>query len=308
MSLAVRDKYVWQQFMDEKHTGRANMISGLPHFVYPGTSATHLAFIRDRHKKCYATVDAAYADTVSGRGDAIVVMGGAHTLTTALAVAKNDVSFWGPESWMGQKVQKPSAIITPLAASDGFTVTGTDVMFNGVTIVPITQKIGITASVAALRLKVVNCHLDMNVAVAHTSTKGIVATGAAVDWYINGNTFYSLGAHGPFVTVTGLLNYNVSDNDFIVLTGGTMANAILVGAAAQGKIQSNNFFGGTLTAAIDGTGATVAGSCRIFRNLFGVLCTVPIDNFSATNLTDLALNYVATVGGGTGGTLVAANT
>jgi hypothetical protein len=308
MSMTVRQKTVWQSFEDDKYAARANRISGMPFYVVPGASATHFAFIKDRHRRVYTTIDAAYADVVSGRGDAIVVLEGAHTLTTALAVAKNNVSFWGPEAWDDAPVQKPSAIITPLAASDGFTVTGTDVAFRGVTIVPITQKVGITGSAAALRLKVVGCHFDMNVAVAHVNTKGIIATGAAVDWFIKGNTFYSLGAHGPFITVTGLLNYAIKDNDFIVLTGGVMANAILVGAAAQGLISYNNFFGGTLTAAIDGTGATVAASCRIFRNLFGVLCTVPIDNFSATNLTDMALNYLATVGAGSGGTLIQNNT
>lgn len=308
MSYLDKYKFLREQAKLDKFAGRQNSVFGHVFHVLPGSSATHLDYASSVRRNIFATVDLAYAQMVSGRGDAMVIWPGAHTLTTALAVAKNNVSFWGPEEWQGIDCQKPSAIITPLAASDGFTVTGTDVGFRGLTLVPITQKIGITASAAALRLKVVRCHIDMNVAVAHTSTKGIVATGAAVDWFIKGNTFYSLGAHGPFIDVTGLLNYRVEDNDFIVLTGGTMAVGILVGAAAQGKIQRNNFFGGTLTAAISGTGATVAASCRIFDNRFGVLCTVPIDNFSATNLTDLALNYVATIGGGTGGTLVAANT
>lgn len=308
MSVLDRYKYLREQAKLDKFAGIQNGIFGHVFHVLPGTSATHLNYSQSIRRNIYTDVDAAYAQTVSGRGDAIVVWSGAHTLLSALAVSNNHVSFWGPEAWMGHDTQKPSAIITSKAASDGFTVTGTDVSFRGVTIVPVTQKVGITFSAAALRLKVTKCHFDMNVAAAHTSTKGIIATGAAVDAFIKNNTFYSLGAHGPFITVTGLLNYAVKENDFIVLTGGTMANAILVGAAAQGLIANNHFFGGTLTAAIDGTGATVAGSCRIFRNLFGVLCTVSVDNFSATDLTDLALNYKATVGGGTGGTLVSVNT
>lgn len=308
MSLTVREKTQWQQMQDDKSAGMANRIGGYPLYVVPGASATHFAFMKSMHKRVYTTVDLAYADVVSDRGDAIVCMAGAHTLTAGQAIAKNNVSFWGPEAWAGNKTQRPTASIVAPASTDAFTITGTDVGFHGVTIIPITQKVGITASVAALRLKVTGCYFDMNVAVAHTSTKGIVATGAAVDWYIAGNTFYSLGAHGPFIDVTGLLNYAVKENDFIVLTGGVMAVGVLVGAAAQGLIAKNNFFGGTLTAAISGTGATVAASCRIFDNRFGVLCTVPIDNFSATNLTDLCNNYVATIGAGTGGTLVSVNT
>lgn len=308
MSVLDKFKFMREQAKYDKLAARNNQVFGKVFHVVPGALATYGNWARLIRGAVYNDVNAAYADTESGRGDAIVVWPGAHTLTANVAVAKNSVSFWGPEAWLGIECQKPAAIITPLAATDGFTVTGTDVAFRGITLVPITQKVGITGSAAALRMRVIGCHLDMNVAVAHTSTKGITATGAAVDWFIKHNTFYSLGAHGPFIDVTGLLNYKVTENDFIVLTGGTMAVGILVGAAAQGLISKNNFFGGTQTAAISGTGATVAASCRIFENRFGVLCTVPIDNFSATNLTDLALNYVATIGGGTGGTLVTVNT
>lgn len=308
MSVLDRYKYLREQAKLDKFAGRQNGVFGHIFHVLPGTSATHLNYAQSIRRNIYTDVDAAYEQMVSGRGDACVVWSGAHTLLSALAVAKNSVSFWGPEEWMGVEGQKSSAIITAKAASDAFTVTGTDVAFRGVTIVPVTQKVAITFSAAALRLKVQQCHFDMNVAVAHTSTKGIIATGAAVDAFIKNNTFYSLGAHGPFITVTGLINYAVKENDFIVLTGGTMANAILVGAAAQGLIQKNNFFGGTLTAAIDGTGATVAGACRLFDNNFGVLCTVPIDNFSATNLTDLKDNRIASVGAGAGGALITLNT
>lgn len=311
----IRDTYLYNRSRNGKWDGREQMTQGKTFFVAPTTAyatawtvALAQQWARENNPFVFDTVNLAYAACVDGRGDNIVCLPGTHTTTANVAIAKAGVTVWGPEAWAGIKTQRPSANIVPLAATDGFTVTAPDVAFRGVTITPITQKVGITYSALALRLQVTGCHLDMNVAVAHTSTKGIIATGAAVDTYIAGNTFYSLGAHGPFLTVTGLLNYHVFDNDFIVLTGGTMANAVLVGAAAQGLIEKNKFFGGTITAAIDGTGATGAGACRIFENRFGVLCTVPIDNFSATNLTDLALNYVATIGAGTGGTLVSLNT
>lgn len=312
--LYVRDKYLFNRSLNGKWAGLENSIPGRVHYVVPTTAynayytvAMAGSWARQHNQYVYDTVNLAYADCVDGRGDAIVLLPGTHTLTANLAVAKSGISFFGAEAWAGIHPQKPSSIVVPLAASDGFTVTGTDVAFHGLTIVPITQKVGITGSVAANRLRVMNCFINMNVAVAHTSTKGITATGAASDWIISNNTFHSLGAHGPFIDVTALLNYAVKENDFIVLTGGTMAVGVLVGAAAQGLIQKNNFFGGTLTAAISGTGATVASSCRIFDNNFGVLCTKPIANFSATNLTDLKDNRLATVGAGTGGSLITAN-
>ena len=105
-----------------------------------------------------------------------------------------------------------------------------------------------------------------------------------------------------------MLFRSVQNNDFAVLLGASMAVGALVGAAADGEFNANRFYGGTFTAGISGTGATVAAGCRIYDNRFGVLCTVPIDNFSATNLTDLCNNYIATIGAGTGGTLISANT
>jgi hypothetical protein len=309
MSLySVPEVYLRRNAKWGKFGGPGMFAAGVPRFVVPGVNASAFAFVTDTAKYVYTDVNAAYADCVDGQGDVIIPLPGAHTLTANLAWSKANVGLIGWEQWLGLPVQKPSAIITPLAATDGFTVTAADATFRGVTIVPITAKIGISFSALALRLTVTNCHFDMNVAVANVATKGLMPSGAAVDTRIEGNYFYSLGAHGPFATVTGLINYTIRNNDFVVLTGGTMASGILVGAAAQGLIHSNRFYGGTQTAAIDGTGATVAASCRIFENRFGVLCTVPIDNFSATNLTDLALNYVATVGGGTGGTLVSVNT
>ena len=282
--MSVLDKYHFmrEQAKYDKLAARNHQIFGKIFHVVPSSAATFGDWARLIKRSVYNDINAAYADTISGRGDVIVVWPGAHTLTANLAVANNNVSFVGAEHWVGHDTQRPSSVVTPLAATDGFTVTGTDASFRGLTIVPITAKVGITGSSAALRLKVTDCHFDMNVAVANVATKGIIATGAAVDWYIRRNTFYSLGAHGPFITVTGLLNYKVTQNDFIVLTGGTMAVGLLVGAAAQGLIQNNNFFGGTFTVGIDGTGATVASSCRIFDNNFGVLCTTPIKNFGLT--------------------------
>lgn len=309
MSLySVPEVYLRRQAKFGKFGGPGAFIGGVPRFVVPGVSASNFAFLTDTAKYVYTDINAAYADCVDGQGDQIIPLPGAHTLTANIAWAKSNTGLMGWEQWLGVTVQKPSAIITPLAATDGFTVTAPDVSFRGVTIVPITAKIGISFSALALRMVVTNCHFDLNVAVANVATKALMPSGAAVDLRVENNYFYSLGAHGPFMTVTGLINYTIRGNDCVVLTGGVMANAILVGAAAQGLIESNRFYGGTLTAAIDGTGATVAASCRIFRNQFGVLCTVPIDNFGATNLTDLCDNRIATIGAGTGGTVISVNT
>jgi hypothetical protein len=121
--------------------------------------------------------------------------------------------------------------------------------------------------------------------------------------------FESDGAQGPAIDMTATLNSRVEANRFMC-SAGTWAVTMLVGAGtAQLHIVDNEFFGaGTQTASVSGTGATITGGVFLSRNRFGVLSTVPIDNFSAVGLTELVLNYVATVGGGTGGSLVIVNT
>lgn len=305
---AVREKYLWSQFFDEKSNGMGNLIPGTPVFVLPGASATFLAYMRDRHKYIYTDVNTAYAALTSGRGDCIVLAPGAHTLTAALAVTANNVKIYGPEAWFGLKTRKPSAVVTAFAANKGITVTGTDFQMVGVGCIPVTTKSFLDFSVAAVNLRIKDCYFDLATPAANTGTKGIVATGAATDSHISGCTFLSGGAQGPAIDTTALLEALIEENNFEV-NAGTWANSILVGAATRLLIQKNLFGGvGVITAAIDGTGATVAKNARIYMNNFSVGCTVPIDNFSATNLTDLIWNWQAQIGGSAGGALVTANT
>lgn len=308
MSFTVRDKFIWQQFMDEKHAGMGNRLSGIPHFVYPGTSATHLAFTRDRHKKVYATVAEALADCVDGRGDAIVLAPGAHTVSTSsVAMSKAGVSIFGPEAWMGRDypgMKSAATLTTDIAGDEIMNVTATDCAVIGVTVIPITQSDALDLSTAADRFLMKNCYVDMFTPAVHTSTIGVTCA-AADHVVIDGCVFQSDGAQGNAIVGTGLIT-SLIKNCLIYNTAGTWASAILCGAATTGLFIVNNHilsYGTALTAGVNGTGATIASGVQCIGNHFGSLVTVPVDNFDAGEC-ELSENYHLGVGSTDGGALI----
>ena len=312
MSMAVRDKYVWQQFMDEKHTGMGNRIAGLPHFVYPGTSATHLAFTRDRHKKVYASVTDALSACVDGRGDVIVLMPGDHTVASAsLAMSKAGVKIFGPEAWMGQDMpglKSAATLTTSVSADEIMNVTATDCGVIGVTVIPITTSDAIDLSSAANRFLLKNCWFDMATPAVNTGTIGITLA-AASNIMIDGCTFQSDGAQGNAIVATGAIDSFIQ-RCRIFNTAGTWASGVLCGAATTGLWFIDNLFdcyGTALTAGINGTGATIANGVKCVGNRFGSLVTVGIDNFDAGECA-ISENYDFGVGATDGGVLIVAIT
>lgn len=306
MSLTVREKYLWQQMMDEKVGGMANLIPGIAHFVVPGSSATHFAFMKDRHKRVYTTIDAAYADMVSGRGDALVLAPGAHTPSASIAWSKNNCSIWGPEAWMGQVVRKSSAVVTAPAGDEAFNITGANLLINGIACVPVTTKSFADFTGAADGLTVRNCYIDLATPAVNIATAGFVGSAAVDNLLVEGNYVLSDGAQGPAFEITG---YNVDGkflrNHFHVDTG-TWASAVNL-IDPDGILVEDNVAtcGGTaMTACFTGSGTTVIAGVVFRNNHKGVLVTLFVDGFGTTSHAELVNNYTATIGGGTGSTLI----
>ena len=311
---SVPSNKAYRRFKDDMVVGRSGMIPGKTHYVRPTTDYASYdadAWIANHNEHVYDTVALALADCVSGRGDAIVLAPGTHTVATAsLAMAKAGVKIWGAEAWMGVEAERPSAILTTSVAGDEIAnVTAADCGILGVTIRPITAGAGIDLSAAANNFLVDGCLIDLVTPVVNIATAGIVAIGAATGVKIHNSVAHSDGAQGNAFTLTGLLQSAVR-NCRIFNDAGTWASAILIGAAAKGiLIDSNHFYcsGTAMTVGINGTGNAVAGGTIVTRNLSGVLVTKLVDNFDATEC-ELGLNYILTDTGGTGGTLVTATT
>lgn len=264
-------------------------------------------------------VNRAWALVTANADDTIALLPGTHSAaaagtSTATSIAANiaGVKMFGiPQGSLTGNPYRKKTFVTCAAADETINVTAADIEMANFTLlgdVLNTASANLNLSAAASGFYMHDFGLDVTAQTASTSILGIGAIGAAANVVIQRGYFRIDGAFGAMIDTTALVNSLVENCDFD-LTTGTLAVTVLVGAATTIMIRRNSFFGaGTHTAAISGTGATVAGACRCHYNLFSVLCTVSIDNFSATNLTDLLNNYIATIGGGTGGTLVSVNT
>lgn len=310
---SIPEKTAYRRFMDGMAFGKAAEIPGKPLFVLPTTDYASFdadGWITNHNRNIYTSVKLALDACTAGRGDAIVLGPGTHTVSTAsLAMSKAGVKIWGPEAWMGVGTRIPSAILTTdVTADEIMNVTAPDCGLIGVTVRPITASDAIDLSAAADGFLVDGCHFDLYTPAVNAATVGI--TGAAAnDVMIRRSTFISDGAQGNAIVATGLLNSYIEEC-VLYNTAGTWASAILCGAATSGLfIHGNRFasYGTALSVGVNGTGATIAGGVQLTDNRFSVLVTAPVDNFDSGE-AELGVNYIMTVGGGTGGTLVTATT
>lgn len=315
--LFVRDRYVFNRSRNGKWGGGEASVPGLVHYVVPTTAydtdytvAMAGSLAREHNQFVYDSFKLAHDACVDGRGDAIVLLPGTHTVSTAsIAMSKTGVKVFGPEAWMGRPVYKPSAILTTSVTADEIAnVTAPDCGFIGVTIRPITASDAIDLSAAADGFLIDQCLIDLATPALSTSTIGLTLA-AAENITIRNSRFISDGAQGNAIVATGAIDSLIEGN-MIYNTAGTWASAILCGAATTGLWIVNNIidcYGTALTVGVNGTGATIANGVKCIGNRFGSLVTVPVDNFDAGECA-LSENYDSGVGGTDGGVLVVAIT
>lgn len=313
----VRDKYLAGRSREGKFGAMEAVIPGKVHYVAPTTAyaagftvAQAASWARDTNQFVYDSFKLAHDACVDGRGDAIVLLPGVHTVATAsIAMSKSGVKVFGPEAWMGRPVYKPSAILTTSVTGDEIAnVTAPDCGFIGVTIRPITASDAIDLSVAADGFLIDQCLFDLYTPAVNVATVGLTLA-AAENITIRNSRFISDGAQGNAIVATGAID-SIIEGNMIYNTAGTWASAILCGAATSGLFIVMNridSYGTALTVGVNGTGANTANGVKCEDNRFGSLVTVPIDNFSAGTCS-LSENYDSGVGATDGGVLVVAIT
>lgn len=313
----VRDKYLFNRSRNQKWSGLENQIPGKVFYVVPNTAynsaftvAMAASWARQNNQYVYDTVNLAYADVVDGRGDVIVLLPGTHTLTANISLAKSNLSIVGADAWAGRKVRKPISILKGIAGSAAFAITGADVLFEGITIVPITALAFATFTAAADGLAVRNCFLDMATPVVNIATAGFSGSAGIDNFLFEGNLVWSDGAQGPAVALTGLNNYAKFTGNHYHVDTGTWASAVNLidpdGITVEFDLAT---CGGTaMTACYTGSGTTVIAGVVFRECRKGVLVTLFVDGFGTTSHAELVNNYTATIGGGTGSTLITAIT
>ena len=171
---------------------------------------------------------------------------------------------------------------------------------------PITAKSFADFTGAADGLTVKGCYIDLFTGVVNIATAGFVGSAAIDDLLFEENVAWSDGAQGPALALTGAnLNSMVRRNLFHV-DAGTWASAVNL-ADIDGFVAEFNLAtcGGTaMTACFTGSGTTVVAGAVFRDNRCGVLVTKMVDGFGTTSHAEMVENRTATIGGGTGSTLV----
>lgn len=271
-------------------------------------------------ERALRTVNRAWALVTANVGDCIVLLPGTHSAAnaagTATSIAANvaGVKMIGlSRGHMNYGNPLYRNVKLTLAANDQtVNVTAADIEIAGITFVGDALNTGsalVDFSAAATNLYLHDCSLDVTAQTASTSILGIDATGAAQYVCIERVASICDGAFGAMIDMTATLDSLVADFMHIQQAG-TLAAGITTGAATDRLHIRRPYIvdgAGTVTAGIDGTGATVANGVVVSDGRFGVGVTVPIDNFDAGECM-ICENYDFGVGATDGGALIVAIT
>ena len=250
-------------------------------------------------ERAFATLDRGINLAVNN-GDVVVALPGNHTPTASLAMDTAGVTLMGLPSGKGNFIQ-PNANVLAVTGDQNINVTAGDIEIAYLNFVPVTADTAIDVSAAGCALHIHHCSFDMYTAAANTGTIGIEFLGASDFALIEDCYFTSDGAQGPAMEL-GTTNFTVVRNCVIACTAGSWAVAINTGAGGTTNLIEFVTFlcdGTAITDAISG-GASAAGAWTVRFCHFPVLATDALDGFTATHC-ELAQNYRAEIGGGTGG-------
>lgn len=257
------------------------------------------------------TIDRAWnlVDSNGLIGDNILLLPGTHTVqTSSVAADVPGVTMMGAPSGRGNFLRPRTIITTDITADEIMNVTAANIEISNLLIRPITASDAIDLSAAADGFHLHSCGFDLATPAASTSTIGITLAAAnnilLEDFYVECD-----GAQGNAIVATAALDSAIR-NFRILQSAGTWASAILCGAATERLHIDNGFFlpsNATLTAGVNGTGATIASGVLVTRCMFADSVTVAIDNFSAGEC-EIAENYQLGVGSADGGVLITAIT
>lgn len=266
----------------------------------------------------------AVLNAAANNGDIICLLPGAHTTTVALPVSKAGLTFVGlpyqPESDKVQAVPQVSIVGT---AAIGVAVTAADVAFYNIKFIPITQFQAVTFTTAAARLRFKHCMIDMQTPVGHANTKGICATGATQappdlrfqGCYIKAGVATTSSGYAIDVGASPqwLIENSLIYHDGAVASAVAWSVAVKVNDNANGIVRDNDWIAANLALAgvtkfIEAVAMTGTSTVQAYRNYSSVNTGgLLFDDFAGGDV-DLANNYVSTVAGGTGGTLITATT
>lgn len=277
-------------------------------------------------ERALASINQAVTNATASAGDVICLLPGTHTTTSSVAASKAGLTFIGLPYLPGihsdyaVRSMRPQVTVTTSAADEAINVTAADNTFVNIRFLPVTQQKAVDFTTAAHRLRFVDCMIDLATATAHANTRGIFAVTTAEApadvMFVNcvakeANAGTSNGAAINLGAAVNFLVANCHIYKEYTASSAAWTSAIVVNDGVTGSFVKNRFFGsgGAAGDAISAgvLGATLTGAAMVLfeRNVTGVNVTKMASTFAAADC-DLVLNYLSTVAGGTGGTLITA--
>ena len=265
-------------------------------------------------ERALITVNQAVTNATADVGDVIVLLPGSHSWAATQTISKAGLKVLGLPGGVvdshehGTRTTRyASAVTTTLAAGAVFTVAAARTEIAYVHIVPITGGAGVALSAAAD----VNIHditWNMTTAAA-TDTFGITVTGACPRPRISNQYVYVEDNQGPFLrcaSATGGMDGGVLQRSMIVLAGTTAWDDVVEFTTGVDNftIRDCDFVhssGAIMTDIVDVTGNTNDHAVLVMRCMHAV--AGDLSEATATSDIQLCNNYIATIQGGTGGTL-----
>jgi hypothetical protein len=275
-------------------------------------------------RRAKLTTASAIADATANAGDVIAFLPGTHTSANA-ALSKAGLTFVGlpyfPQAVVGgYHGWQPQVTLTP-AATAALAITAADSTFYNIRFLPVTAQTCVTMTTAAARTRFVHCMVDNTGVTGHASTAGIVVTAANLP---RGVQFYGCvfkdasvsTSNGAALSLAASVDFLVKNcivyKDGQIASGVAWTTAITVADGCTGTFSDVDVIISEVSVGITKviTGASLTGAgvvhalrCTMTVNTSGLL----LDDFAAADV-DLCNNFVATVAGGTGGTLITATT
>jgi hypothetical protein len=262
-------------------------------------------------ERAVLTLDYAVGLCTANVGDMIVLLPGAHSYTATVAVDVAGITITGIRRGSstspydrGPGVLRNASSLTSTA--DILTISVANVEVSHLHLIPAASKAGITlSSTSAVNANLHHLTFYMATAAA-TDTFGIQATAVADQCRISHCHVLASDNQGPWIRTAAGFTNSFIQNSTVVLDGTTAWDDVIevTTGTDQLVIRDCDFVhssGAIMTDIIDTTGNTNDHSVMVMRCMHGVAS----DLTEATATSDIVLvnNYIATIQGGTGGTL-----
>ncbi len=262
-------------------------------------------------ERALSTINQAVTNATADVGDTIMVIG-ACTFTATQTISKAGLRIFGlpggpvDPAATGTRTTRFASSITTSGSVDLLTITAARTEVAYLHLVPVAGKAGINLAADDL-----NAHdLTWNITTAaNTATFGISVTGASARPRISNNYVYVSDNQGPFLrcaAATAGMDGGIFRRSMIVLAGTTAWDDVveITTGVDNFQIADNDFVassGAVFTQCVNVTGNTNDHAVMVAR------CIHPVASgfTTATATSDIVLvnNYIATIRGGTGGTL-----